>query len=214
MEKKTTTRQARAVETQKKIIQAAKVLIAAKGFADTSIEDIAKQAGVSTGSFYTYFKKKEDVVEALNQTDFYRLAEIVNGMKDRDILDRLRYYCREFLGDIEETGIEICRQWLKNNLSPNDMFLGGTYITKYRYDDQTMRSILQEAVTRGELRSDAPLDDLALLINTQLYGLMVAWCMTDGQIKGSEKTDALCSIVLQAALAPYRQANHTDKEDT
>ena len=185
MEKKTTTRQARAVETRKKIIQAAKVLIAAKGFADTSIEDIAKQAGVSTGSFYTYF-----------------------------ILDRLRYYCREFLGDIEETGIEICRQWLKNNLSPNDMFLGGTYITKYRYDDQTMRSILQEAVTRGELRSDAPLDDLALLINTQLYGLMVAWCMTDGQVKGSEKTDVLCSIVLQAALAPYRQANHTDKEDT
>ena len=199
MEKKTTTRQARAVETRKKIIQAAKVLIAAKGFADTSIEDIAKQAGVSTGSFYTYFKKKEDVVEALNQTDFYRLAEIVNEMKDKDILDRLRYYCREFLGDIEETGIEICRQWLKNNLSPNDMFLGGTYITKYRYDDQTMRSILQEAVTRGELRSDAPL---------------VAWCMTDGQVKGSEKTDVLCSIVLQAALAPYRQANHTDKEDT
>ena len=93
MEKKTTTRQARAVETRKKIIQAAKVLIAAKGFAETSIEDIAKQAGVSTGSFYTYFKKKEDVVEALNQTDFYRLAEIVNGMKDKDILDRLRYYC-------------------------------------------------------------------------------------------------------------------------
>lgn len=58
MEKKTTTRQARAVETRKKIIQAAKVLIAAKGFADTSIEDIAKQAGVSTGSFYTYFKRR------------------------------------------------------------------------------------------------------------------------------------------------------------
>lgn len=214
MEKKTTTRQARAVETRKKIVQAAKVLIAAKGFAETSIDDIAKQAGVSTGSFYTYFKKKEDVVEELNKTDFYRLAEIVNGMQDRDLLDRLRYYCREFLGEIEETGIEICRQWLKNNLSPNDMLLGGAYTTKYRYDDQTMRAILQEAVRRGELRSDAPLDELALFINTQLYGLMVAWCMTDGQVRGSEQTDALCSIVLQAVLAPYRSTNHTDKEDT
>lgn len=214
MEKKTTTRQARAVETRKKIVQAAKVLIAAKGFAETSIDDIAKQAGVSTGSFYTYFKKKEDVVEELNKTDFYRLAEIINGMQDRDLLDRLRYYCREFLGEIEETGIEICRQWLKNNLSPNDMLLGGAYTTKYRYDDQTMRAILQEAVRRGELRSDAPLDELALFINTQLYGLMVAWCMTDGQVRGSEQTDALCSIVLQAVLAPYRSTNHTDKEDT
>ena len=89
MEKKTTTRQARAVETRKKIIQAAKVLIAAKGFADTSIEDIAKQAGVSTGSFYTYFKKKEDVVEALNQTDFYRLAEIVNAGPAAVLLPRI-----------------------------------------------------------------------------------------------------------------------------
>lgn len=199
-----TNRQARAMETRKKIIQAAKALIAKKGFKDTSIDDIVKEAGVSTGSFYTYFKKKEDVIEELNKTDFYRLAEIVNGMEERDILDRLRYYCYKFLGDIEETGIEICRQWVKNNLSPNDMLLGGEEITKYRYDDRTMQSVLQEAIRRGELKDNFPVNDFALFINAQLYGLMVIWCMTDGEIKGPEKVKALCETVFNAALAPYR----------
>lgn len=64
-------------------------------------------------------------MEELNRTDFYRLAEIVNSMEDKDILERLRYYCRKFLGDIEETGIEICRQCVRNNISPTNMLLGG-----------------------------------------------------------------------------------------
>ncbi len=200
-----TNRQIRAVETRNKIIEAAKVLIAKKGFDATSIDDIVKEAGVSTGSFYTYFKKKEDVVEELNRTDFYRLAEIVNGMQDKDILERLRYYCRNFLGDIEKTGIEICRQWVRNNLSPADMLFDGEKMTKYKYDYRAMQSVLEEAVKRGELRDDLPVDDLALLINAQLYGLMVAWCMTDSEVMGSEKTDVLCDTVIKAALAAYRQ---------
>lgn len=205
LEKKMTNRQARAIETRKKIVQAAKTLIAEKGFDDTSIDDIVGVAGVSIGSFYTYFKRKEDVVEELNKTDFYRLAEIVNGMKDKDILDRLRYYCEHFLGDIEETGIEICRQWIRNNLSPNNMLLGGEEITKYRYDYRAMQSILQEAVKREELKAELPVDEFALYFNAQIYGLMIAWCMTDGEVKGAEKTDALCDKVFKTVLAPYRQ---------
>lgn len=205
MEKKMTNRQARAVETRNKIIEAAKLVISAKGFENISIDDIVKEAGVSTGSFYTYFKKKEDVVEELNRTDFYRLAEIVNGMEDKDVLERLRYYCRSFLEDIERTGIEICRQWVRNNLSPTNMLLGGEETTKYKYDYRAMQSILDEAVRRGEMKSEVPIDELALFINAELYGLMIAWCMTDSEVKGSEKTDALCDTVIRAVLAPYRQ---------
>lgn len=198
-----TNRQLAAQQTRKKIINAAKALIAEKGFENTSIDDIAKKAGVSTGSFYTYFKKKEDVVEELNKTDFYRLAEIANAMEDKDLTERLRFYCRNFLGNIENTGIEICRQWIKNNLSPNDMLLGGEEITKYRYDYRAVKAVLSEGVRRGELENNLPLDELALFINAQLYGLMVAWCMTDGEVKGSDKTDALCDTVIRPAISPY-----------
>ena len=113
MEKKGKVRQARAAETRKRIVTAAKKLITENGFENVSIEEIAKEAEVSTGSFYTYFKKKEDVIEELNQLSFYRLAEITNEMKDKGLDDRLKYYCRQFLAEIERVGIEICRQWIR-----------------------------------------------------------------------------------------------------
>ena len=204
MDVKKTNRQLRAEETRERIVQAAKALIATKGFDETSIEDITARAGVSIGSFYTYFKRKEDVVRALDQTDFFRLAEITNEMTDKDIYERLAYYCSNFLRDIEETGIEICRQWLKNNISPTDMLLGGIKTTKYRYDFGAMRSILNEAVKRGELSSNTPVDDLALFITAQLYGLMVIWCMTDSEVTGSEKTDLLCEEIIKKALNVYK----------
>lgn len=205
MEERKTTRQTRAMETKQKIMKAAKILISEKGFENISIDEIARAAGVSTGSFYTYFKRKEDVVEELNQTDFYRLAEIANGMKDRDILERLRYYCSEFLKGIEDTGIEICRQWTRNNMSPVYMLPIGEEITKYQYDFRAMQSMLAEGVRRGELTDDLPVDDLALVFNAELYGLMIAWCMTDGNMKGSEKTDMFCDTVVKKALEPYRR---------
>lgn len=90
-------RQARALETRKRLVAAAKKLITANGFDNVSIEDIAKEAGVSAGSFYTYFRKKEDVVEELNKSDFYRLAEIVNEREGEDLPDRLKVYCREYI---------------------------------------------------------------------------------------------------------------------
>ncbi len=205
MEKKKTTRQVRAMETKQKIMKAAKILISEKGFENISIDDIVKEAGVSTGSFYTYFKRKEDVVEELNQTDFYRLAEIVNTMADKDILERLRCYCKGFLKGIEDTGIEICRQWTRNNLSPTNMLLGGEEMTKYQYDYRAMQSVLAEGVRRGELADNLPIDDLALFFNAELYGLMAAWCMTDGEMTGSEKTDMFCDRVIKEALEPYKQ---------
>ena len=205
METKRKVRQARAAETRKRIVATAKKLITENGFENVSIEEIAKEAEVSTGSFYTYFKKKEDVIEELNQLSFYRLAEITNEMKDKGLDDRLKYYCRQFLAEIERVGIEICRQWIRNNITPFNMEISGKETTKYNHDYFSMKSLLEEGIRRGELTVDTPVDEMAFYINTQLYGLMVAWCMTDASVVGSDRTDAFCETVMKPALMPYRK---------
>ena len=205
METKRKVRQARAAETRKRIVAAAKKLITENGFENVSIEEIAKEAEVSTGSFYTYFKKKEDVIEELNQLSFYRLAEITNEMKDKGLDDRLKYYCRQFLAEIERVGIEICRQWIRNNITPVNMEISGKETTKYNHDYLAMKSLLEEGISRGELAADTPVDEMALYINAQLYGLMVAWCMTDASVVGSDRTDAFWETVMKPALMPYRK---------
>ena len=36
-------------------------------------------------------------------------------------------------------------------------------------------------------------------------GLMVAWCMTDGTMVGSEQTDSYCENIVKPALKTYKQ---------
>lgn len=47
------------------IMEAALELFAAKGFARTSISDIAKAAGISKGLMYNYFESKEQLLHAI-----------------------------------------------------------------------------------------------------------------------------------------------------
>ena len=203
MKQELTNRQKAAMETRKRLLIAARKLLYDKDFSEITVADIAKEAGVAVGSFYVYFKRKEDIVEGLEDYDFYHLAQIVNGMTEKGILDRLAYYCHEFMKGIEDYGLEITRQWIRNNVAPQRMRHHDEDITKYTFDVRTLQSILQEGVTCGLLKPETPVDDLALFINAELYGLMLAWCMSNGVVVGSMKTDDYLHIMLTKALEPY-----------
>lgn len=54
-----------AQSTQQSILQAGKKEFLAKGFQAASLRNIAKEAGVTTGAFYGYYKSKEELFDAL-----------------------------------------------------------------------------------------------------------------------------------------------------
>src|SRR6187549_461810 len=54
--------QARSRETKQSLVQAATALWRANGYADTTVADICRAAGVSKALFYFYFPRKEDVL--------------------------------------------------------------------------------------------------------------------------------------------------------
>ena len=203
MKQELTNRQKAAMETRKRLLIAARKLLYDKDFSEITVADIAKEAGVAVGSFYVYFKRKEDIVEGLEDYDFYHLAQIVNGMTEKGILDRLAYYCHEFMKGIEDYGLEITRQWIRNNVAPQRMRHHDEDITKYTFDVRTLQSILQEGVTCGLLKPATPVDALSLFINAELYGLMLAWCMSNGAVVGSERTETLVRQGLAKIFEPY-----------
>ncbi len=55
---------AKSEETRKKILEAALRLFRERGFAESTMRDIAQEAKVATGLAYYYFPKKEDLVMA------------------------------------------------------------------------------------------------------------------------------------------------------
>src|SRR5688572_21106029 len=52
-------------ERRKEILDAAERVLASKGIAGTTVEDITAAAGVAKGTFYLYFESKDQVVAAL-----------------------------------------------------------------------------------------------------------------------------------------------------
>ena len=66
---------ARADEKRNAILAAALALFAERGFHGSSVPDLAKRAGVGTGTIYRYFENKEGLVNVLYQHWKLRLLE-------------------------------------------------------------------------------------------------------------------------------------------
>ena len=82
----------KAEETRERIVDAALRLFREKGFDETTMRDIAAEAGVATGAAYYYFRSKEDLVMAF----YLRTAEVAREMsgptiaKSADLKKRVR----------------------------------------------------------------------------------------------------------------------------
>lgn len=61
MKKELTKKERRELLTRKKLIDAAKKLFRTKGYKNTSVDEIADEALLSKGTFYQYFKSKENL---------------------------------------------------------------------------------------------------------------------------------------------------------
>jgi AcrR family transcriptional regulator len=87
--------------THEKVQTAAIVLFARRGFAATNMRDIAREAGISTGSIYRHYATKDDLFAALVAQAAEGLRRIVELFgSDGSPADLLGRFTREFLDDI------------------------------------------------------------------------------------------------------------------
>jgi len=91
----------RALRTSGLIKERAREVFLAKGYFGTSVEEIAEAAGVSRGSFYTYFPSKRDLLYALGTDTYEALSATLDEIrsleaswKDDDVYEIVRIYVR------------------------------------------------------------------------------------------------------------------------
>ena len=173
-------RDEKASQTKNKIIEAAKELIKDKGLSNVSVDDITKQAGVAKGSFYVYFKKKEDIIGEIGCMEFRYINEELNNINNLNIKEKLNYYAKRYKDGVLELGIEISKCWLQNNLNCR---------CKLEYDYSAISNIIKDAIKNNELKKDTNVSILTYKIISALYGLMLIWIMADGSIKIDDMDD-------------------------
>ncbi|MFP6863022.1 MULTISPECIES: TetR family transcriptional regulator [Pseudomonas] len=92
-----------AEKTRCAILEAAETLFLEKGVAHTSLEHIARHAGVTRGAVYWHFANKADLFNAmLNQVRLppEQLAERMRGCPEHDPLQTLRELCIEAIENL------------------------------------------------------------------------------------------------------------------
>ncbi len=93
-------------ESMKKITDAAFALIAAKGFENTTIAEIARTAGVSKGLLYNYYTSKEDLLEKVILNAMAGAEGDIAGLMTDDPVATMenlwRYYFKELKSKPEQ----------------------------------------------------------------------------------------------------------------
>ena len=77
---RTLTRSEKKLETRARLIEAAGVVFARRGFHGASVEQIAAEAGLTTGALYWHFKSKEELFLALADQRVARRVEEIRAV--------------------------------------------------------------------------------------------------------------------------------------
>ena len=78
--------QERALVTRQKILDSAVGMYASKGYQKTTVDDIAKNAGLSVGVAYRYFKNKKELLLATLEYLFQNIASLT-GTDPEDVIN-------------------------------------------------------------------------------------------------------------------------------
>jgi TetR/AcrR family transcriptional regulator, fatty acid metabolism regulator protein len=143
-------------------------VIARKGMAAATMQEIAEEAGVAKGTIYLYFRDRDELVEKTFETSMEKLFVQIDEALDRDIPfeDKLRAVMTAQLGFFAHHR-EFFRLYLSLRMPEGtpaqQRRQQRTCRPQYRQRVDKLSAVLSQAIERGELRSvDA--DRLALFI--------------------------------------------------
>ncbi len=186
-------------QTRKAILTAAIKLFTEKGFEETSVEELAREAGVGKGTIYSYFNAKQDIFLAFCEEEieyiFTRLEK--EGDSESPILDQIVLLSMsqfDFVTKNREFGRLFCREMVfpREHTAEKSRELDARYLGK-------VLEIISRAQQRGELKAEV--DPLLALASFHSFYLMVLSGWYSGYMKTREMVEGMFHALCWQSLA-------------
>jgi len=171
-----------AIRTKAAIKSSALKLFGERGFDSVTVDDIATDAGVAKGSFYTYFSTKSDIIveEFLKIDAYYKDYSAKNLKRYKSASDKLMAFTR--------AQMRYVRDVVGNNnlkiLYANQTTQVGTdkvITTKSRHWMRIITEVIREGQASGEFRSDIVPERMADFFNRSARAVFLDWCILDAE---------------------------------
>lgn len=151
------------------ILESAISLFNENGYDNTSIEQIARKAGVGKGTVYSYFTTKKSIIKGFCEYELEKIHHqlIEQSNPDATILEQmLLIYMTEFRHVTQNP--EFGRLYMREALFPSEADMNSSAELDEKYFD-VLFPIFKKGQERGELKEDIEL----LHITAHFYSLFV-----------------------------------------
>lgn len=173
MNGKLTNRKKQAIETRNRIYSTALDLMYSHGLDNVTVEDICKEAGVAIGSFYHYFKSKNDIYfEIYKRADEYFENTVYPELIDDDSIELIKKFFLYYAEYNLISGIEIVKMLYNAN---NKQF-----ISKDRYMLKLFNDIIIKGQEDGSIVKEYESSYIVDFFFITVRGIVYDWCVHDG----------------------------------
>lgn len=174
---------AKAINTKKKIYESAKSLFLEKSIDNVTIDSIIQKAGVAKGSFYVYFKSKNELIlsyisENVKEVD-KRYQGFLEALDDKVLTSELFIRFTKEIANVLQNDIK--RDIMK--ILYETQLMSNLYSDKLMGYDRTLYLLFNKIIKRGiekeEFINIKDLDEISKDIMISFRGLTFEWCVRD-----------------------------------
>lgn len=183
--------------TKGRIIAAAWKLFYEQGFEETTIEDIVYESETSKGSFYHYFKGKDELMGTLANVFDEKYEQLMVEMDPGlDAMEKLIYVNHELFSMIDG-GVSM--DLLSRLLSTQLLARGEKHLLdRSRTYFKVLRQIISEGQRRGELRTDWTVNEVVNAYALWERALLYDWRLCGGEYSLVDYTDRVTPMFLES----------------
>lgn len=185
-----------ASDIREKIIDTSWRLFHEKGFSGTTINDIIREAEISKGTFYYYFRSKDDMLDTLSvvlDAEYERLEkELPEDMHSFDKLIRINYEVHTFINDNVDYRLIAylySSQIIKDHSS--------SLLDRNRFYFRFLEQIVEEGRRRGELTEDLSVSETVKYYALEERALVTDWCMNNGSYHLGEYSKKMFPMMIE-----------------
>jgi TetR/AcrR family fatty acid metabolism transcriptional regulator len=185
------------------IIEAAVRVFARKGYYNSRVSDIAREAGIAAGTIYLYFKTKDDILVTLFRD---KMAEFVGSLRkavadEPDAIAKVRRLVALHFRMLEDNP-ELA-EVVQIELRQGQKFFRGASSQEIGAYFALIGSLLEEGVTQGRFRQDLPVKIATKMLFGAMDQMATSWVLGKRGYSLTDTAPAVAEIFLQGvAVSP------------
>jgi TetR/AcrR family fatty acid metabolism transcriptional regulator len=179
------------------IIDAAIRVFARNGYYNSRVSDIAREAGIASGTIYLYFKTKDEILVTLFRDKMAAFVAHLRGQiaSERDPVARIRRLVRLHFEVLEDH--PALAEVVQVELRQGQKFFRGASAHEISAYFGLIGSVLEEGVASGQMRRDLPVKIATKMLFGAMDQLATSWVLGKRAYRLVDAADEVATIFLK-----------------